>query len=132
MELDLGSSVDAWFRFVIGALAVWRLTHLLAREDGPWDLVARFRRRLGDGLWGKLIDCFKCLSIWVAAPFAFFVGGHPLEMLVAWLALSGAAILLEEQIKEPLIIEPETEHELLRSESEGPDEYQERSHAGQD
>jgi hypothetical protein len=30
-------------RFVVGSLATWRVTHLLAREDGPGDLVARTR-----------------------------------------------------------------------------------------
>ena len=118
MELDLGSSASAWFRLLIAALAVWRLTHLLAREDGPWDLVARLRRRLGEGFWGKLMDCPKCLSVWLAAPFAFFVGGRPMELLVVWLALSGVAVLLEQQIPEPLIFESETQDELLRSESD--------------
>lgn len=117
MELELGSSAAAWFRFLVAALAVWRLTHLLAREDGPWDLVARLRRRLGRSFWGRLMDCVKCLSVWVALPFAFFVGGSPLELLVVWLALSGAAILLEQQIPEPLLIESP-----LSIESEGEEE----------
>jgi hypothetical protein len=52
---------------VFGALATWRVTHLLAKEDGPANLVIRLRARLGDGFAGKLMDCFNCLSIWVAA-----------------------------------------------------------------
>ncbi|MGH9837924.1 MAG: hypothetical protein ACREEM_03985, partial [Blastocatellia bacterium] len=62
-----------WFRFVIVVLATWRITHLLAREDGPAYIVVRLRARLGDGLLGQLMDCFKCLSLWVAAPMALFV-----------------------------------------------------------
>jgi len=122
MELVLGSSASAWFRFLVAALAVWRLTHLLAREDGPWDLVVRLRRRLGHGFWGKLIDCFQCLSLWVALPFSVFVGGQVPEMLVSWLALSGAAILLEQQVTEPLMIESENPYELLRPESDERDD----------
>lgn len=83
-------------RFVLAALATWRVTHLLAEEDGPGDLVVRLRRRAGSSWAGDLLDCFYCLSIWVAAPFsAGLVRGRRLEP-VSWLALSGAACLLEQ------------------------------------
>lgn len=81
--------------FLLGALAVWRATHLLNAEDGPWDLVFRIRERAGDGFFGKLLDCFYCLSLWVAAPVAVYLGSTLGEGILAWLALSGAAILLE-------------------------------------
>jgi hypothetical protein len=89
-----------WARFAVAALATWRVTHLLAKEDGPADLVVRLRARLGNGLLGKLMDCFYCLSLWVAVPLSFFVCAgssrlEPLQILVTWLALSGAACLLE-------------------------------------
>lgn len=106
--------MPVWLRFLLAVLAVWRITHLLTREDGPWALVARLRLALGQGFWGGLIDCFKCLSVWVAAPFAFFVGGDWIEMLVAWLALSAGAILLEEQLTGPLLLEQGETDELLR------------------
>ena len=79
----------------IATLAVWRVTHLLAAEDGPWDLLARLRRRLGGGLWGDLLDCFYCLSLWLAAPAAWWIGESWAERAVLWPALSGGAILLE-------------------------------------
>jgi hypothetical protein len=82
-------------RFVLAVLATWRVTHLLANEDGPADVIFRLRRRLGDGLIGSLMDCFNCMSIWVAAPLALFVSTNPLNWLVSWLALSGGACLLE-------------------------------------
>ena len=84
-----------WFRFVLAVLATWRVTHLLAREDGPANVIYRIRRLLGSGFLGKLADCFYCLSIWIAAPFCLFVTTGALERLVTWLALSGAACLAE-------------------------------------
>lgn len=123
--------------FLIAALAVWRLTHLLVAEDGPWRLVVRLRRRAGDGFWGELLDCFYCLSVWIAAPFAllFAVPGHEagwpargLAWFLAWLALSAAAILLEratggDALRTPPAAVPpviyhedeEVSHELLRT-----------------
>ena len=38
------------FRFLLAALATWRLAFLLAREDGPWHIFARLRNRLGKWL----------------------------------------------------------------------------------
>jgi hypothetical protein len=94
---DVGGTVtdDPWFRFVLGALATWRVAHLLAYEDGPWDIVARLRAALGEGGLGRLLDCFYCLSLWVALPVAFAVASGPAGWVLAWLALSGAAAIIE-------------------------------------
>ncbi len=112
-----------WIRFVVAILATWRVSHLLALEDGPWDLIVRLRLRLGRGFLGALMDCFKCLSLWIAAPAALFVARKPLDWLFAWLALSGAACLLERLGHEPVMLQPddrtlegEVDH-VLRSET---------------
>ncbi len=99
------------FRFVLAVLAVWRLTHLLSREDGPFDIVVRIRQSLGLKVLRDLVSCFYCLSLWLAIPFAFFVPGTWLERTVAWLAISGAAILLERTTAEPFEIKVEGDHE---------------------
>jgi hypothetical protein len=81
---------NPWFRFMIAALAVWRLSHLLAAEDGPWDVIARIRRAL----------------VWISIPFAFFIADWMLDRFVVWLALSGAASLANKFTPEPVIFEP--------------------------
>jgi hypothetical protein len=86
---------DFWPRLVLAILATWRLTHLLAREDGPADLIARLRAALGDGPWGRMFDCFHCLSLWVAAPAAWWVAARPVDAWWVWLAVSGAACLCQ-------------------------------------
>jgi len=83
-------------QLALAALAVWRVTHLLAEEDGPGDAVLRIRARLGDGFAGRLMDCFYCLSVWVAAPFSIGLARPRRTSLRAWLAVSGAACLIEE------------------------------------
>jgi hypothetical protein len=101
--------MDFWSRLVLGILATWRITHLLANEDGPADLVLRFRARLGSGQAGKLMDCFNCLSVWVAMPMALWVTRRPRELIPTWLALSGSACLIERFAQEPAIIQPTSE-----------------------
>jgi len=81
--------------FMLSVLCVWRVTHLLQAEDGPGDLLVGLRRMAGNGFVGKLLDCFYCLSLWVAAPLAYWVAETRLERLLWWPALSAGAILLE-------------------------------------
>lgn len=97
--------MGSWIRFVLAVLATWRVTHLLANEDGPADLIFRFRALLGQTPAGRLMDCFNCLSLWIAAPAALFVSRRPIEWLFTWLALSGGACLLERMVKEPRAIQ---------------------------
>jgi hypothetical protein len=84
-----------WYLFALASLAVFRITHLLAAEDGPWDALLGLRRVLGASVVGRLMDCFNCLSLWVAVPFALLIGDGWRERGLLWPALSGAAILLE-------------------------------------
>jgi uncharacterized protein DUF1360 len=88
-------------RFALASLATWRVTHLLAEEDGPAGVVARLRVSLGHGQLGELMDCFFCLSIWVAVPFSVAITRRRREAPLTWLALSGAACLLELATQRP-------------------------------
>ena len=94
-----------WIKFVLAALATWRLTHLLAIEEGPANAIVRLRESLANTVLASFINCFGCLSVWIAIPFAFFVSAEPVDLLVTWLALSGAAFLLERMSPEPLVVE---------------------------
>src|SRR5215467_895100 len=89
------------FRFIVVALAVWRVTHLIAAEDGPWNIIRRFRKSLEGTIWGSLVTCFLCLSLWVAIPFSLALGSTLKDYLLFTLALSGAAILLERATSAP-------------------------------
>jgi hypothetical protein len=78
----------------LGVLFVWRVTHLLHAEDGPWRVVARLRQAAG-GVLGEALDCFYCLTLWIAAPVAAVIGPTWRYDLLLWPALSGAACLLQ-------------------------------------
>lgn len=82
--------------FILSILATWRLTHLISKEDGPWDMIYHIRRAAGAGFFGSLLDCFYCLSIWIALPFGIWLGNSFGEKILYWLALSGAACLAEQ------------------------------------
>jgi hypothetical protein len=84
-----------FYRLILGVLVVWRITHLLQAEDGPWHLIVHLRQWLGQGFWGDLLDCFYCLSLWAALPVAVLTGQDWKHRLALWPALSAGAIILE-------------------------------------
>jgi len=90
-----------FYWLLLGSLTVWRLTHLFNAEDGPGDLLVKLRRFVGNGFWGGLLDCFYCLSIWVAVPVAIYISENWLQRIVLCLAMSGAACLLERATAAP-------------------------------
>lgn len=85
----------SFFWLLVGTLVVWRITHLVQAEDGPWNVIVKLRRLAGNSMLGELMDCFYCLSLWVAAPVAYAIAPSWSERLWLWPALSGAAILLD-------------------------------------
>ena len=106
-----------FYWLTLGVLAVWRITHFFNDEDGPLNVVVRLRRLAGSSVLGDILDCFYCLSVWVAIPFAFWIGSGLKEIALLWLALSGGAILLERltvRTEPDLVWEKEQENELLR------------------
>jgi hypothetical protein len=81
--------------FALCALAVWRVAHLVAKENGPLGLIARLRTALGPSILGRLMDCFYCVSFLVALSPALWISRGRIGFLIQWLALSAVASLLE-------------------------------------
>ena len=111
--------------FLLGVLAVWRVTHLVQGEDGPWKVFLRLRWVAGRGFWGDLVNCFHCVSLWVALPAACLLGRRWVERVFLWLAFSGGAILLQRVSRREYASPPalyyedkEDDHAVLR----GPEE----------
>jgi hypothetical protein len=99
----MNGDADFWPKLVVGILATWRIAHILAHEDGPAALIARARAALGERLLGRMLDCFHCVSLWVAAPIALWVTMRLIDACLVWLALSGAACLCE-RLRHPEVL----------------------------
>ena len=115
----------SYLHAVLAVLATWRVTHLLVAEDGPAAVIVRLRVRLGDGVLGRAMDCFYCLSLWVAAPLALLLASDVRTWVLGWLGLSGGACLIERLTaddSEPLTARTVREgdtHGLLRTATAG-------------
>lgn len=93
-------------QLLCAVLATWRLAHLLAHEDGPFDFVVKLRQRAGASLWGQWMDCSYCSSFYLAAPFAFWPALDGVSRFVFWLATAGGACVLQRYAPEPSGSEP--------------------------
>jgi hypothetical protein len=101
--LDPGS-FGFWGRFGLAVLAGWRISHLLAREDGPGAVMVRLRgvlARIGAQHW---LDCFGCVSLWVAGLVAVWVVGWRAGWGVVWLAVAGAILLVDRVAGEAVVL----------------------------
>ena len=96
---------------IIGVLATYRVTSLFQGEVGPFDMFVWIRKRFGivhdhlgfphgypDTMFGKLFECFWCLSIWVGTGVSVMLA-LGLWWLLLPLALSGGAILCAEGVE---------------------------------
>lgn len=94
-------------RFILACFACFRLSELIAVDDGPGDVLLQIRARLGaydlddDGRpatsIGRGIICPYCISIWLSFGFAFIVAPLPIDwhLLLWWLAIAGGTAFLQ-------------------------------------
>lgn len=97
------------FEFLVLAVAVWRATHMVVYDLGPFDAFERLRalagaREVGGkivvrGTLGKLVTCPWCVSIWMAAPAALLAEGWSWWAIPVWLALAGVAAVFSELLR---------------------------------
>jgi len=94
--------------YVVLALATWRMSRLLVREEGPWMVFARMRHVAGihydarsqvvaESELARVFNCVWCMSVWVALGWTAAYTLAPWTIVLALpLALSAGAVLLEE------------------------------------
>jgi len=104
-------SIDLLIALLILAPATWRLSSLIAREDGPADILSWFRYRVGvrtstllvpygENSFASGLICVWCNSVWIgmAWAIAYFLFGHVTLWVAMPFAISAFALLLESMI----------------------------------
>lgn len=88
-------------------LAVWRLSSLFVHEDGPLEIFARLRDKIGvrydeqsrpygSNELAKVFTCVWCVSVWIGLLWALVF--YPGNFLIGGLAYSAGAILIERAV----------------------------------
>lgn len=108
------------------SVANWRISNMIQREDGPFDIFVRLREFVGltkvedlplneqllypedefihDGnFFAKLLECIWCLSVWVGFGLSFYLGitkiiKKPLILIYTFVS-SAITILIATQLR---------------------------------
>lgn len=88
--------IPLWLQFLLLGLGVYRVAHMVATEDGPWDVFSRWRYRIGQRSWvGRGFHCPLCISFWLGFGAAAVLPWYGwLWYIVFALALSGVTLVL--------------------------------------
>lgn len=82
------------FTFAIAALAVYRVSRMIADEEGPFSVFVRLRGLVPPDTWvGRGLECIMCVSFWAAFPAALLIDGLHTWPLT-WMALSSVTVLI--------------------------------------
>lgn len=97
---------------VLLGLATWRVSKLLADEDGPAGILAKFRgfigvyyddysNKKGKNTLAELFTCVWCLSVWVGLIMSFFspTSTNIIDYFITALGLSAVAIIVDSVTK---------------------------------
>ena len=82
-------------KYFILVIVTWRVTHLISNEDGPFEIIFKLRQISGNSFFGKLMDCFYCLSIWIGFLLSIYISNQVIEIIFFTLYFSGTSIIIE-------------------------------------
>lgn len=92
-------------QIVITGLASFRLTNLISKEAGPWDVFVIFRSWAGVydigpdkkpiGFLGKMIECPFCLGIWISFFLLILPPSKLRKYFINFLAIAGIQVALQ-------------------------------------
>lgn len=87
------------FVFLLALLGIYRLSHMIAMEDGPFDVFAGLRDRAGQRDWvGRGLHCPLCISFWLALSMSGWLALADLMLWqlfwLVWLGIAGGCLVL--------------------------------------
>lgn len=88
-----------WFILLLAGLAVFRLSELIAVDNGPGDIFLSLRHYIASnaklGPFSGLVECFYCASIWMSLLVTiglWLVGAIPGNLsFLWWMGIAGLA-----------------------------------------
>lgn len=85
---------------ILAILATYRIAHMVAQEDGPFDVFSRIRSIPNPESWiARGLNCVLCISFWVSLLAALLLAHQDptmqrSETLLTWLGIAGAVMVL--------------------------------------
>jgi len=82
--------------FTLSVLAVYRVSYMIANEDGPLDVFVFIREKAGQKNWiGRGLNCVLCISVWLAMiPAIIFFRSSFETTILYWFAIAGGVLVI--------------------------------------
>lgn len=89
---------DFLISFSLSVLAVYRVSYMIAVEDGPFDLYVMLRSKFNQATWiGRGLVCPLCISFWLSMIPAVFM---PVPFILNWLAIAGMCLIIHKRLQQ--------------------------------
>ena len=88
--------------FTLSVLAVYRVSYMIANEDGPLDMFVFVREKAGQKNWiGRGLNCVLCISVWLSIipavamvrDIGFFRSSFE-TIILYWFAIAGGVLVI--------------------------------------
>lgn len=88
-----------WLVLLLGSLATFRISHLMAKERGPFAIFERIRKGLPRGEAKEWVSCIWCFSLTASALVCvmLYLGGLSLTWdfwILHWLSFSAVSLMV--------------------------------------
>ena len=83
---------------VLATLATYRVSFMIAQEEGPLGMIAAIRERIDPNqtTWlGRGVRCVGCVSFWLSLIAALMIQATVLE----WLGIAGGVLVIHRAVK---------------------------------
>jgi hypothetical protein len=94
-----------WFIFVLGALATFRISHLVSKERGPLAIFERLRGMMpgGKGSSKEWLGCIYCFSLTASALVCLVIWTQERdltwqELFLYWLGFSAVTLAINQAL----------------------------------
>lgn len=83
--------------FIVAVLAVYRVSYLIAQEEGPFGIASWLRGKIDpdQSNWlGRGVRCVACVSFWISAIAALLINATWGE----WLGIAGGVLVIHKAV----------------------------------
>ncbi len=94
--------MNLYLAIALSILAIYRVSYLIAKEDGPFDVFALIRGKISQENWiGRGLNCVLCLSFWLSLiPALWLFWGRPVNIIAGWFGIAGSVLVLYKVLDE--------------------------------
>ena len=94
--------MNLYLALALSILAIYRVSYLIAKEDGPFDVFSGLRGKISQEGWvGRGLHCGLCISFWLSLiPALWLFWSRPIDIIAGWFGIAGSVLVLYKVLDE--------------------------------